>query len=140
MIMTEIRNIFDIAGRAMGAQLMRLNTVASNIANAQSVASSEEAAFRAIKPVFATQYASHFRNTGIATVDVVGLSEVDIAPKKIFQPDHPKANEDGFIFAAAVNTNEELVEMLEAPRQYENNLEVVSTLRSLMARTANMGR
>lgn len=138
--MTEIRNIFDIAGRAMGAQLTRLNTVASNIANAQSVASTEDAAFRAIKPVFATQYASNFRNTGIATVDVVGLSEVDIAPNKIFQPDHPKANEDGFIFAAAVNTDEELVEMLEASRQYENNLEVVSTLRSLMARTVNMGR
>lgn len=138
--MTEIRNIFDIAGRAMGAQLTRLNTVASNIANAQSVATTEDAAFRAIKPVFATQYASNFRNTGIATVDVVGLSEVDIVPKKIFQPDHPKANEDGFIFAAAVNTDEELVEMLEASRQYENNLEVVSTLRSLMARTVNMGR
>ena len=65
---------------------------------------------------------------------------METAPQKIFQPDHPKANEDGFIFAAAVNTDEELVEMLEASRQYENNLEVVSTLRSLMARTANMGR
>jgi len=138
--MTEIRNIFDIAGRSMGAQLTRLNTIASNIANAQSVASTEDGAYRAIKPVFATQYASNFRNTGIATVDVVGLSEVDYAPHKIFQPDHPKANENGFIFAAAVNTEEELVEMLEASRQYENNLEVVSTLRSLMARTVNMGR
>ncbi len=138
--MTEIRNIFDIAGRSMGAQLTRLNTIASNIANAQSVASTEDGAYRAIKPVFATQYASNFRNTGIATVDVVGLSEVDYAPHKIFQPDHPKANENGFIFAAAVNTDEELVEMLEASRQYENNLEVVSTLRSLMARTVNMGR
>lgn len=138
--MTEIRNIFDIAGRSMGAQLTRLNTIASNIANAQSVASTEDDAYRAIKPVFATQYASNFRNTGIATVDVVGLSEVDYAPHKIFQPDHPKANENGFIFAAAVNTDEELVEMLEASRQYENNLEVVSTLRSLMARTVNMGR
>ncbi|WP_375571212.1 flagellar basal body rod protein FlgC [Seohaeicola saemankumensis] len=138
--MTDIRNVFDIAGRAMGAQLTRLNTVASNIANAQSVASREEDAFRAIKPIFATQYAANFRNSGISSVNVVGLSEVDIAPKKIFQPDHPKANEDGFIFAAAVNTDEELVEMLEASRQYENNLEVVSTLRSLMARTVNMGR
>lgn len=138
--MTEIRNIFDIAGRSMGAQLTRLNTIASNIANAQSVASTEDAAYRAIKPVFAAQYASSFRNTGIATVDVVGLSEVDYAPQKVFQPDHPKANENGFIFAAAVNTDEELVEMIEASRQYENNLEVVSTLRSLMARTVNMGR
>lgn len=138
--MTEIRNVFDIAGRAMGAQLIRLNTVASNIANAQTITSTEDAAFRAIKPVFATQYASNFRNTGIATVDVVGLSEVDYSPQKVYQPDHPKADENGFIFAAAVNTDEEMVEMLEASRQYENNLEVVSTLRSLMARTVNMGR
>jgi flagellar basal-body rod protein FlgC len=140
MTVAEIRNVFDIAARAMGAQLTRLNTVASNIANAQSVTSNEEDAYRAIKPVFATQYAQNFRNSGLSTVDVVGLYEVDMAPQKIFQPDHPKANEDGFIFAAAVNTDEELVEMIEASRQYENNLEVVSTLRSLMARTANMGR
>jgi flagellar basal-body rod protein FlgC len=140
MTVADIKNVFDIAARAMAAQLTRLNTVASNIANAQSVATKEEDAYRAIKPVFATQYATHFRDTGMATVNVVDLFEVDLAPQKIYQPDHPKANEDGFIFAAAVNTDEELVEMLEASRQYENNLEVVSTLRSLMARTANMGR
>lgn len=140
MTVAEIRNVFDIAARAMGAQLTRLNTVASNIANAQSVATNEADAYRAIKPVFATQYAKGFKNSGLSTVDVVDLYEVDMAPAKIYQPDHPKANEDGFIFAAAVNTDEELVEMIEASRQYENNLEVVSTLRSLMARTANMGR
>jgi flagellar basal-body rod protein FlgC len=140
MTVADIRNVFDIAARAMGAQLTRLNTVASNIANAQSVATREEDAYRAIKPIFAARYAANFRNSGLSTVDVDGLYEVDMAPQKIFQPDHPKANEDGFIFAAAVNTDEELVEMLEASRQYENNLEVVSTLRSLMARTANMGR
>lgn len=138
--MAEIRNVFDIAARAMGAQLTRLNTVASNIANAQSVATREEDAYRAIKPIFAARYAGHFRNSGLSTVDVEGLYETEAAPQKVYQPDHPKANEDGFIFGAAVNIEEELVEMLEAARQYENNLEVVSTLRSLMARTANMGR
>lgn len=138
--MAEIRNVFDIAARAMGAQLTRLNTVASNIANAQSVATREEDAYRAIKPIFSASYAANFRNSGLSTVDVDGIYQTDMSPQKIFQPDHPKANEDGFIFAAAVNTEEELVEMIEASRQYENNLEVVSTLRSLMARTANMGR
>ena len=140
MTVAEIRNVFDIAARAMGAQLTRLNTVASNIANAQSVTTREEDAYRAIKPIFAAQYAANFRNSGLSTVDVEALYEVKTAPQKIYQPDHPKANGDGFIFAAAVDTNEELAEMLEASRQYENNLEVVSTLRSLMARTANMGR
>ncbi|MEY3004520.1 MAG: hypothetical protein RLZZ491_1696, partial [Pseudomonadota bacterium] len=80
MTVAEIRNVFDIAARAMGAQLTRLNTVASNIANAQSVTSNEEDAYRAIKPVFATQYAQNFRNSGLSTVDVVGLYEVDMAP------------------------------------------------------------
>jgi flagellar basal-body rod protein FlgC len=140
MIVAEIRNVFDIAARAMGAQLTRLNTVASNIANAQSVATREEDAYRAIKPIFAARYAANFRSSGLSTVDVEGLYETKMAPQKTYQPDHPKANEAGFIFGAAVNTEEELVEMLEAARQYENNLEVVSTLRSLMARTANMGR
>ena len=97
MTVAEIRNVFDIAARAMGAQLTRLNTVASNIANAQSVTTREEDAYRAIKPIFAARYAANFRNSGLSTVDVEALYEVKTAPQKIYQPDHPKANGDGFI-------------------------------------------
>ncbi len=138
--MAGVNNIFDIAGRAMSAQMTRLNTVASNIANARSVAGSREEAYQAIKPLFETEYANHAQTSGIATVNVLGIVEADREPSKIFQPDHPKADEEGYVWGAAVDVEEEMVEMLEASRQYQNNLEVVSTLRSLMMRTVNMGR
>lgn len=138
--MSEIKNIFDIAARGMSAQMLRLNTVASNLANARSVASTEADAYRAIKPVFRTLYADNLEKTGVASVDVVDIVPVDRAPEKIFQPGHPKADQEGYIYVAAVDQEEEMVEMLEASRQYENNVEVVSTLRGLMMRTINMGK
>ena len=122
--MSDLKNIFDVAARGMSAQMVRLNTVASNLANARSVASSEAEAYRAIKPVFSTLYADDLERSGVASVDVVDIV----------------ADEDGYIYMAAVNTEEELVEMLEASRQYENNVEVVSTLRGLMMRTISMGK
>ena len=138
--MSEIKNIFDIAARGMSAQMLRLNTVASNLANARSVASTEADAYRAIKPVFRTLYADNLEKTGVASVDVVDIVAVDRDPEKIFQPGHPKADQEGYIYVAAVDQEEEMVEMLEASRQYENNVEVVSTLRGLMMRTINMGK
>ena len=138
--MSEIKNIFDIAARDMSAQMLRLNTVASNLANARSVASTEADAYRAIKPIFRTLYADNLEKTGVASVDVVDIVAVDRAPEKIFQPGHPKADQEGYIYVAAVDQEEEMVEMLEASRQYENNVEVVSTLRGLMMRTINMGK
>jgi len=138
--MAQINTIFDIAGRAMSSQLQRLNTVASNLANAHSVASRPEDAYRSMKPVFETQYADNLKNSGLATVDMVDVALTDRDPIEVYQPDHPQANEDGYIFRAAVDPEEEMVEMLEASRQYQNNVEVVSTLRTLMMRTVNMGR
>ena len=138
--MADLKNIFDVAARGMSAQMVRLNTVASNLANAHSVASSEAEAYRAIKPVFSTLYADDLERSGVSSVDVVDIVSVDREPEKVYQPGHPKADKDGYIFMAAVNTEEELVEMLEASRQYENNVEVVSTLRGLMMRTISMGK
>ena len=138
--MSDIKNIFDIAARGMSAQMLRLNTVASNLANARSVASTEADAYRAIKPVFRTLYADNLEKTGVASVDVVDIVPVDRAPEKIFQPGHPKADQEGYIYVAAVDQEEEMVEMLEASRQYQNNIEVLSTVRALMMRTINMGK
>ena len=138
--MADLKNIFDVAARGMSAQMVRLNTVASNLANARSVASSEAEAYRAIKPVFSTLYADDSEKTGISSVDVVDVVAVDKDPEKVYQPGHPKADKDGYIYMAAVNPEEEMVEMLEASRQYENNVEVVSTLRGLMMRTISMGK
>jgi flagellar basal-body rod protein FlgC len=138
--MSDIKNIFDIAARGMSSQMVRLNTVASNLANSRTVASSDAEAYKAIKAVFKTVYADDVQRTGISSVDVDEIVEVDRPAEKSFQPGHPKADKDGFIYTAAVNVEEEMVEMLEASRQYENNVEMVSTLRGLMMRTINMGK
>ena len=138
--MSDVKNIFDISGRAMSAQLLRLNTVASNLANANNVSGSAEDAYRAIKPVFETKYAESFENSGVATVDAVNVMAINRQPEKVFMPEHPKADDDGFIYNAAVNVEEEMVEMLEASRQYQNNIEVISTIRALMMRTIQMGK
>ena len=138
--MSDIKNIFDIAARGMSSQMVRLNTVASNLANSRTVASSDAEAYKAIKAVFKTVYADDVQRTGVSSVDVDEIVEVDRPAEKSFQPGHPKADKDGFIYTAAVNVEEELVEMLEASRQYENNVEMVSTLRGLMMRTINIGK
>ena len=124
----------------MAAQLVRLNTIASNLANAGNLASSEEEAYRSLKPVFETQYADEVRKNGIATAQAVDIVKSNRLPEKLYLPDHPSADDDGFVYSAAVNIEEEYVEMMEASRQYQNNVEVITTLRTLMMRTISMGK
>ncbi len=136
--MSDIRNVFDVGARAMAAQMVRMNTVASNLANASTVATTPEDAFRALRPVFETEYAR--ANSGLSTATVESVVMLDRQPEKQFRPDHPSADAEGFVYAAAVNTEEEMVEMVEASRQYQNTLETMTTLRALMARTLQMGQ
>ena len=138
--MADIKNVFDISGRAMAAQLVRLNTIASNLANAGNLASSQEEAYRSLKPVFETKYSDEVRKNGIATAQAVDIVESNRLPEKLYMPDHPSAGKDGFVYSAAVNIEEEYVEMMEASRQYQNNVEVITTLRTLMMRTISMGK
>ena len=138
--MAGINNIFDVAGRAMSAQLVRLNTIASNLANAGNISGEEDTAYRAMKPIFETTYAANVKDTGISTTEVAGITRTDRRPERTYMPNHPLADDDGFVYAAAVSVEEEFVEMLEAKRQYQNNVEVVTTLRALMMRTINMGK
>ena len=138
--MAGINNIFDVAGRSMSAQMVRLNTIASNLANAGNISGDENTAYRAMKPIFETTYAANVKQSGIATTEVAGITTTDRLPERMYMPNHPLADDDGFVYAAAVNVEEEFVEMLEAKRQYQNNVEVVSTMRALMMRTINMGK
>ena len=138
--MSGIKNIFDISGRAMASQMVRLNTVASNLANAGTIAGSKEEAYRSLKPVFETQFSDAMKRKGVSTVDVVGIEAITRDPERVFMPNHPSAGKDGYVFRAAVDENEEMIEMVEAGRQYTNNVEVISTLRGLMMRTINMGK
>jgi flagellar basal-body rod protein FlgC len=140
MTMSSSISVFDVAGRAMSAQLVRLNTITSNIAQAGAVAGSEAEAFRAIRPVFGAVYSETFRQDGLAAVSVDGVVPLEREPKRMHRPDHPLADAEGYVYEAAVNVDEEMVEMLEATRQYQNTVEVVSTLRTLMARTVEMGQ
>jgi len=135
-----INNVFDVASHAMSAQMTRLNTVATNLANSQSVSTTAEGAYRAIRPVFDAVYSDQVGQDGLASVNVREVVELDREPVRAYRPDHPLADEQGFVYEAVVNTDEEMVEMLEASRQYQNTLETVSTLRTLMARTVKMGQ
>ena len=139
-MMADLRNVFDIAGRSMAAQMVRLNAVASNIANAGARAGSAEEAFRPLRPVFQAVFDKGMRNAERATVDVREVISLNREPQRAHEPGNPMADEDGFVYLSSVDVNEELVDMLEASRQYQNNLEVVTTMRTLMLRTVDMGK
>ncbi len=129
--------IFDVAGRAMSAQLVRMNTTASNLANAGGVAGSEAEAYRSMKPVFKTSYD---KATGLATVDVKQVVTAGPAPTKRHDPNHPMANKDGYVFESAVDETREMVDMMETARNYKNNVEVLQTAKSLILDTLRLGR
>ena len=136
----DIKNIYHIAQRAMGAQLVRLNATASNLANADNIASNPNDAYKPIKPVFETKYFDVIKKRGISTVDAVTVEQMKDEPIKEYKPGHPLADEEGFIYRAPVDSQEEYVEMLEASRQYQNNIEVITTIKGLMLKTANLGK
>lgn len=129
-------NIFDISGRAMSAQLSRLNTTASNLANARTTYSSEAEAYRAIKPVFKTIEES----PGVATVSVEKVVQSDIKPVKRHDPTNPLADDEGYVWDAGVDETAELIDMLETARQYQNNVQVMQTAKSLILDTVRMGK
>ena len=127
-------SIFDVAGRAMSAQLVRLNTTASNLANAGTIAGSEKDAFRALKPVFKTVGGAE----GVATVQVDKVVTAGNAPTKRHDPDHPLADKDGNVWESGVDGAAELVEMMETARQYQNNVQVLQTAKSLTLDTLRL--
>ena len=129
--------IFQVAGRAMSAQLVRMNTTASNLANAGAVASSPNAAYRTMKPVFRT----HFDEaSGMSTVDVESVVAAGGEPTKRYDPGNPMADKDGNVWESAVDETRELVDMLETARSYQNNVEVLQTAKSLIIDTLQLGR
>lgn len=129
-------NIFDISGRAMSAQLVRLNATASNMANAGNVTGSEKDAYRAIRPVFR----SVTEKPGVATVKVENIVATDAKPVKRHDPNHPLADANGDVWDAAVDSNAELVDMVETARLYQNNVQVLNTAKSLMMETIRIGK
>jgi len=129
-------SVFDISGRAMSAQLVRLNTTASNLANAGTVSSSRATAFRALRPVFESNEIS----PGVATVGVGRIVRSDVEPTRQYNPDHPLADAEGNVWVAGVDQASELVEMVEAARQYQNNVQVLQTAKTLTLDTLRLGQ
>ncbi|MGJ3648437.1 flagellar basal body rod protein FlgC [Sphingomonas sp. GlSt437] len=128
--------IFDVAGRAMSAQLVRLNTTASNLANVGVSASSADAAYRSIKPVFRTQFD---QATGLSTVNVERIVTAGEEPAKRYDPSNPLADKDGNVYDAAVDETREFVDMMETARSYQNNVQVMETAKTLILDTLKLG-
>lgn len=129
------QSIFDIAGSAMRAQNLRLNTTASNLANANSVASTSEEAYKARHPVFAA-----ILEDEIGGVKTLGIVESSREPTKRYEPGHPLANEEGYIFNSNVDTVEEMANMMSATRSYQSNVDMLTTVKQLMLQTLKMGQ
>ena len=127
--------LFSVAQRAMSAQLVRMNSAASNLANAGSISGSEQDAYRPLRPVFAEELD---RNAGLSTVRVNGVVRSNVAAVRQHDPNHPLADANGDVWAAPVDENAEMVEMLDASRQYQNLVEALSTAKQLMLETLRM--
>ncbi|CAM4154732.1 flagellar basal body rod protein FlgC [Novosphingobium lubricantis] len=127
--------LFQVTGRAMSAQLVRMNAAASNLANAGTVTSSEAEAYRPLRPVFAEQLD---QANGLSTVRVDGVIRSDASPIRQHDPGHPLADANGDVWTAPVDENAEMVEMLESSRQYQNVVEAMQTAKQLMLETMRM--
>jgi len=137
----SLSKIFDIAGSAMSAQSARLNTTASNLANANTVASSAATAYRSRQPVFQTVMDnSAGMDPASAGVRVAGIVESTTEPARIQDPGNPLADKDGYIYMSNVNPVEELVNMISASRSYQNSVEVLNTSKDLLMRTLSLGQ
>ena len=134
--MPQNLSIFDISSRAMSANLVRLNSTASNLANAGTVSGSEASAYRSMKPVFRTIMGEN----GAATVQVDRIATSQNAPVKRHDPSHPLADDNGDVWEAAVDSAAELVEMIETSRHYQNNVQVLQTAKGLITETLRLGQ
>ena len=128
-------NLFDVATRAMSAQLVRMNAAASNLANAGSVAGSADQAYRPLRPVFGSELDTA---SGLSTVRVAGVYRSDAAPLRTHEPDNPLADANGDVWTAPVDESAEMVEMMESARQYQNMVEALTTAKQLMLETMRM--
>jgi flagellar basal-body rod protein FlgC len=129
---------FDIAGSALSAQSLRLNLTASNLANMHNVAGDANAVYRARQVVFQAQ--SDPFDATLAGVNVLGIVESQAPPVERYDPGNPQANQDGIVYASAVNPMEEMANMISASRSYQTNLEVINTAKDLLLRTLSLGQ
>ena len=147
----SLTNVFNIAGTGMNAQSIRLNTTASNIANAQTVSSSIEDTYKARKPWFQVlekQWKDvdklnrklDVRSQMGDGVKVSGIVESNAPLQKRFEPQHPMADEEGYVMYPNVNVVEEMTDMMSSSRSYQMNVEVMKTAKQMLQRTLALGQ
>jgi len=137
-------NIFDITASGMSAQSMRLNTTASNIANADSVSSSTGGTYRARHPVFAAamQNAAAGQSGSDASVgvQVLGIVESNKPLNIEYMPEHPMADDEGYIYKPNVNIIEEMTNMISASRSYQTNVQLAESAKNMVNKTLLLGK
>ena len=134
-------NIFIVSGSAASAQSQRLNVVASNLANADTVAGPDGQAFKARQVTFQTQLMGEIANDPTAAgVRVSNVSEDQTPGRRVHDPKHPGADAEGYVTYSNVNAVEEMVNMISASRSYQNNIEVMNTAKSLLLKTLQIGQ
>lgn len=131
-------SIFDVSGSGMSAQSIRLNTTASNLANAENISGSPEQVYRSRQPVFAVMMDSF--GLDVKGVKVTNVIESQAEPHKEYAPDNPLADEQGFVYLPNVNVIEEMANMISASRSYQNNVEVMNTAKEMLLTTLRLGQ
>ncbi|MCP4406980.1 MAG: flagellar basal body rod protein FlgC [Gammaproteobacteria bacterium] len=136
----NIFKVFDVAGSALSAQSVRLNTIASNLANADVVSNSPDQAYKARQPVFAAVLDHANQDQAAARVKVAGIVESQAPVRKEYVPQHPLADAEGYIYTSNVNVVEEMANMISASRSYQSNVEVLNTSKQLLLNTLRIGQ
>jgi len=134
----SLTRIFEISSSAIAAQSQRLNVVASNLANAESVAGPDGQPYKARQVVFTARQPQ--RTDSTAGVKVTGIVEDNTPGKRVHDPKHPMADAEGYVTQSNVNAVEEMVNMISASRSYQNNVEVMNTTQQLLLKTLQLGQ
>lgn len=146
----SLSNVFDISASGMSAQSIRLNTVASNIANAESVSSSSGETYRARQPVFALMMNQQMDKYGMPSmnssetagygVQVTGIVESEAPLRQQYEPNHPMADEEGYVYYSNVNVVEEMTNMISASRSFQVNADIMNSAKEMMQRVLTLGQ
>jgi flagellar basal-body rod protein FlgC len=136
-------NVFNVSGSALNAETVRLNTTASNMANAESINGDPSKVYRARQPVFQTMMDQSDLDAdgddASAGVRVLGVVESTTPPIERYEPNNPQANKDGYIYMSNVNSIEEMTNMISANRAFATNIDAINTARDLLLKTISMG-
>jgi flagellar basal-body rod protein FlgC len=138
--MSDLFSVFNTSASALTAQSVRLNTVASNLANASTAASSADTAYKPKEVLFQAVLDEADPNSAATPVRVAGIVDSGADAIPTYEPNHPQANTDGYVFRPAISVVEEMANMMSASRSYEANVEVMTTSRQLLQRTLQVGQ